>query len=330
MNSINKTINDEDTTDDVEFWIVIFQIVVSPLLMAPYLLVEADALYEKQVHFFQTDPLLVCSGFDTLQNLWYKSSVVTLLPFLIGVVLHYIMCDFTTLLLELIALYSIVQWLDASTPTNKDVLEKFYDQSSNAEEATILKHWYVLPRGNFLISFLCGTMRYYVRICYSISDGSYVMKDIESKVLYDHCRQLQVSNKKKNTNNEQSTTGTTIDICFDPNCPLSGYPKIQLLEDIHRSWSLRSWQGVCFITLWSYLVSASLSLNVDTVDDPTIDELVMAVIVIFVGPILMLPHAIILRRKQHDEFILNLYENGRGRIVDKIPSTYSDVANHET
>jgi hypothetical protein len=77
-------------------------------------------------------------------------------------------------------------------------------------------------------------------------------------------------------------------------------------------------------------VSASLSLNVDTVDDPTVDELVMAVIIIFIGPILMLPHAIIMRRKQHDEFILNLYENGRGRIVDKIPSTYSDAVNHET
>ena len=116
MKSMKTRIEDDDDTtnnDDIEFWIMtILQIVLSPILMIPYLMVEANTKYTKQIHLFQTDPLLVCTELETIQQLWYNISSggngMSLILFFIGLIAHYMMCDILTIVLELIALYSIV------------------------------------------------------------------------------------------------------------------------------------------------------------------------------------------------------------------------------
>jgi hypothetical protein len=103
-----------------------------------------------------------------------------------------------------------------------------------------------------------------------------------------------------------TTTATTVPIHLDPDYPLSGYPTILLNRDISNSWSLLKWHVACLITLWCYLVSACVSLEVD-VDGPP-EDLWIAIIIMISGPFLLLPGASILRQIEFNRFLLELFE----------------------
>ena len=143
------------------------------------------------------------------------------------------------------------------------------------------------------------------------TNSTTVVKNIQSEFLYKKCTRNSPTGTGRTSPATTATTTsiaatTTAPIHLHPDFPLSGYPTILLNRDISNSWSLLKWHVACLITLWCYLVSACIALEVD-VDGPP-EDLWIAIIIMISGPFLLLPGASILRQIEYDRFLLDLFE----------------------
>jgi hypothetical protein len=280
-----------ESLEDV--WIIMLQSALSPLLMSPYLVVQSKANHRQRMDAWKHDPMLVVSDFESLSKYWNCMGSTMLrklytISFLLGICIICLCCGWTALFLGLGMVYVIIEWVDAEAPIQRDTLLCFQRQAMSVS-AAIDNHWWEQSRSIFF-----STKKYYfVSISYALPSGHTVTKHIQSQLLYEEC----------NRHGHSST-----DILVDPHFPLSGYPTLQFFWDLHNSWPMWCWHLVSFFTMWFYLILACLALDVD-LDYPP-EELIIPIFIILLGPVLLLPHASVWRRKEYHQYLLRLYETG--------------------
>jgi hypothetical protein len=288
-----------DSSED--FWNAMLQATLSPLLMTPYLVVQTRVNHQKRVQAWKDDPMLVTTEFESLSKYWnWMGSTIWQniyrILFLLGVCTMFLCCGWTALVLGLGMVYCIVEWVDAEAPVQRETLQIFQRQAKPVS-ASVNKYWREPSRSLFF-----GITKYYVRISYLAPSGHAVTKDIQSKVMYEECV-------------HHRSNSASIEVLVDPKFPLSGYPTLQFFWDFHHSWPLCYWHLTSFVTMWFYLITSCLALDVD-LDYPP-EELILPVAIIFTCPLLMLPHASFWRRKQHSQYLQRLYETGT--VIDQAP-----------
>jgi hypothetical protein len=270
---------------------------LAPIFMFPYLSVEANVLHQRRVRAWMEDPFLVSTEVDilrhycnlvgpSLQRKFYAFS------FALGISVLVLYCGWVTLVLGLMAVYSLVQWVDSSVPVSRETLQTFHQRSSTIS-ASILDHWLVPPRSFF------GTTKFCAKIYYIAPSGEQVVKDFESTLLYDEC----IHQKQHRTSKM-----TTFPLFVDPEYPCSGYPRLQFFQDYYNSWGLGSWQIASFMSLWIFLMAACLALDID-LDHPP-EETAFSLFIVLFGFSLLIPQASVLRQNQHNKYLLHLYEGG--------------------
>jgi hypothetical protein len=267
------------------------------------------------------------TGNDTMETSWryYLRREALYAPsFVCGTLLLWLACGPSTLAFGYLAVYCMVQWIQETSPIRNETLESFRNNPRAIKDVSATVTTLVAT------SRIKGGKRRCVRIRYALpprmsspgrtrtkygnkNEGTamvFVTKDIQSEVLYNQCE----------VNAYSSSSTITVPIHLHPSYPLSGYPTVQLEQDISDSWSLLKWQFVCFVALWCYLVAACSDLNVDFLDAVDgrsyyhdegggIEDLFVAGMVLLSGPALLLPGALVLRQIQHDRFLVDeLYE----------------------
>jgi hypothetical protein len=264
---------------------------LAPLLMAPYLVVQAQVQHQRRIHMWHQDPLLLSSEFETLWRYWHRLGTtirrkIYTLVFLSGIVILYFCCGVMTVMLALAMIYSIVGWVDAEAPIQNETLQTFQNRATKVS-ATVVRHWRKSAQS------VLATRKYFVRIQYTAPTGERVVKDVRSKLLFEDL--------ERNGNDD-------IEVLVDEQYPLSGYPTLQFLSDFHHSWSLCTWHVACFGSMWLYLFMAAVALDVDLDDSP--EESAISFGIMFITPILLLPHASVMRRKEYDHYLRELRERG--------------------
>lgn len=277
---------------DGDVWIVMLQAILSPILMSPYLVLQSTVRHQQRMQAWKDDPLTAITEFESLSKYWHWLGSTMMrkiysVVFLLGASILFLCCGSLALVLGLGTIYCVAEWVDVEAPIQRETLQSFQSQAKPVS-ATVDKFWVEPSR-----SFLFGSKKYFVQISYVAPSGHTVSKDIESKLLYEDCTQ----HDKKD-----------IQVFVHPTYPRSGYPCIQFFWDWHRSWPLWCWHVASIVTLWLYLITSCVVMDVD-LDYPP-DELIFPVTLIFVCPMLLLPHASVWRRKAYHRYWQRLHETG--------------------
>ena len=310
--------------------------VVAVILMIPYCIQEARAVQRKRIRSWKHggDPLETgATEFDRIKNAlrWFlcfgktafdsddtlrhhswkyyaRMEALCAPSFVCGTLLLWLACGPATLVVGYLVVYCTLQWAQTKAPTKKQILQAFRTNpnvlSKVPATATLApkkdrRKWWV--RLQYTVPFPRGTT---AKKPVEKDNAIVVTKDIWSDKVHELCQ-----------SNPSSTVSVSIHL--HPSYPLSGYPTIQLDRDISNSLSRANWRYLCFVTLWVYLVVACSGLGFSFLDyydeDPFAaggpEDVVVAGIVLILGPTLLLPGASVLRQIQHDRFLLEkLYE----------------------
>ncbi|KAL3933986.1 MAG: hypothetical protein SGARI_003572 [Bacillariaceae sp.] len=284
-----------------KLWWLITQSVLSPLLMAPY-------LHQRRMKAWKQDALMISTEFEALWKYWQwmgssaKRKVYSFL-FLSAIVILFLCCGVLSTIMAMVMAYAILAWVDVDAPIQRETLEAFQRRATTVA-ATVV--WCKQQPTRRSILGIIRRYTYFVRIQYiAPSSGEHVVKDIRSKLLYEDLTR----------HGNIDSSSSSIEILVDPEYPLSGYPSLQFIWDLHHSWSLCTWHICCFVAIWFYFCTAALALDID-LDDPP-EESAVSFGIIFITPMLLLPHASVLRRREYNQSLLDLYE--KGSVVEMAP-----------
>jgi hypothetical protein len=267
-------------TEPQMFWFLVAFALLSPFLMAPYIIVEQSVRHRQRLQDLTTDPSKFVTELEFLRNAWqnlgpnWRRKVWAVL-FPLGV----LGMIFTTNLGFLPACVGIWTFmhLQGSIPTRREFLESFRKQAKRVQGTIISRR-----RGQ--------TATDLVTIRYTAPTGERVQKEVMSRAL------------------RHEMEDTLVDVMVLPDHPKFGYPKDQLEQDINKSYDTLQLQVVCALSLVGWLVYIwTLFQDQDFWDW---QEVVIWLLFVGVGPLVVLPQAYVLRRVRHRNLMMQVFGNG--------------------
>jgi hypothetical protein len=286
--------------------ILVTMSVLSPLFMAPYLILEVRARHERRTDQLANNPIELITEFDKLRNVW-QSSGPTLtqkfcpILFAIGILIMAVFCN-AGVIPGCWTVWTLAKWTDLKITRQRESLVQSFRQSKRVTGYLVDCH---LP-GFGQHESNSVTLQYHA------PTGEKIEKKLENERLFRN----HLKHQQRNANDSISSEKVPIDVMVLSDHPSSGYPE----TEISQTWSLYKEQIVSVVSLLLYLLWFLIQYddwlpfyfetNYDLLDS-LVNDVCLFWAPAWAGIILMMPQAYSFHRLRYRKFLADVYETGK-------------------